>query len=143
MLDSVSFQFASSYGRFCILVASRCASSHLFDGFLLTCTIDRIDRSLYFQFASFYGLVDLRNYFGAANREGHLDSSTIVSVCTLHVIDLVSFQFASFDGSIGSVRTTMSFLIVYVGSKPLGFVALGGCFNLLYSYNWVQGIHVL
>jgi hypothetical protein len=28
MLYSVSFQFASSYGRFCILVASRCASRY-------------------------------------------------------------------------------------------------------------------
>jgi hypothetical protein len=46
MLDSVSFQFALSYGRFCILVASRCASSHSFYGFLSTCTINRIDRSI-------------------------------------------------------------------------------------------------
>jgi hypothetical protein len=46
MLDSVSFQFASSYSRFCILVAYRCASSHSFYGFLSRCTIDKIDRSI-------------------------------------------------------------------------------------------------
>jgi hypothetical protein len=58
MLDSISFQFASSYDRFCILVASGCASSHSLYGFFSRCTIDRIDRSLYFQFASFLGLID-------------------------------------------------------------------------------------
>jgi hypothetical protein len=46
MLDSVSFQFASSYNRFCILVASGCTSSHSFYGFLSRFTIDRIDRSI-------------------------------------------------------------------------------------------------
>jgi hypothetical protein len=46
MLDSVSFQFRSSYSRFCILVASGRVSSHLFYGFLSRCNIDRIDRSI-------------------------------------------------------------------------------------------------
>jgi hypothetical protein len=35
-----------AYSRFCILVASGCASSHSFYGFLPRCTIVRIDRSI-------------------------------------------------------------------------------------------------
>jgi hypothetical protein len=58
MLYSGSFQFASSYSTFCILVAFVCASKHSLYGFLSRCKIDMIERSLYVQFALFYGLVD-------------------------------------------------------------------------------------
>jgi hypothetical protein len=79
MFDSVSVQFASSYNRFFMLVDSRCASSHSFYEFLSRCTIGRIGSSIVLLIGR------LKILFRSCRPlKGHLDSTTIVSICTIH-----------------------------------------------------------